>query len=131
MIEAGACPDGFGRDPEMVPERAGECFVRAVIRIQRERENIGRAGCERARGFREATGAHVTHHRKAGRRSKGAHHVETRHTGDARNLVEGQSRRKMAFDVPERLLRGIHGGIHKATLSYETKAAYASFAGVI
>jgi hypothetical protein len=36
MIQARCGADRFGRDAEMVAERAGECFVRAVIRIQRE-----------------------------------------------------------------------------------------------
>ena len=44
MRDARCGADRFGRDAEMVAERAGESFVRAVVRIQREAENIGRTG---------------------------------------------------------------------------------------
>ena len=38
MVEARRLrADRFGRDAEMVAEGAGECFVRAVVRIERER----------------------------------------------------------------------------------------------
>src|SRR5215475_14503025 len=35
--------------------------------------------------------------------------MEARDAGDVRDLVEGQRPAEMAFDKPQRLLRGIHG----------------------
>ena len=63
MLEARTGANHFGRDAEMVAERAGERFVRAVIRIQRDLENIGRTGRERARRLAEPAGTHIAHHR--------------------------------------------------------------------
>ena len=63
-IEARPGPNRFRRDAEMVAERTSECFVRAVIRIQRDLENIGCAGRQRARRLGEAAGPHVADHRR-------------------------------------------------------------------
>ena len=108
MIEARCGPDQFGRDAEMVAERAGECFVRAVIRIQRQAENVRRARRQRARCVAEAAGANIAHDRKSGRSGKRPHHVEARDTADRGDLVERQRPGKMALDIPERLLGWIH-----------------------
>ncbi|MFK4710172.1 hypothetical protein ABIF56_000874 [Bradyrhizobium elkanii] len=99
----------LGRDAEMVAKRAGECFVGAVIRIQREAENIGRTGRELARGFAEPARPHITHHREPGRLRERPHQMEARDARNGGNLVERQRRAEMAFDVPERLLGWIHG----------------------
>src|SRR5436853_3177652 len=108
MIKARRAADRFGRDPEMVAERAGECFVRAVIRIQCQRENIRCAARERACRLGQAPRAHITHHRKSGRSAKRPHQMEARDTGDAGDLVERQRTGEMTFDKPERLLGRIH-----------------------
>ena len=117
VVETRRGADRFGRDAEMVAERAGECFVRAVIRIQRDLEDVGRAARERARRLGEAAGAHIAHHRKPGRGGERPHHVEARDAGDGRDLVERQRLGEMAFDEPERLLGGIHG----SRLSFEAR----------
>jgi len=109
MIEARRAANRFGRDPEMVAKRAGECFVRAVVRIQRHVEDIRRTVGERAGRLGEAPGTHVAHDRKPGRGCKRAHHVEARDAGDISDLVEGQFLGEMAFDKPERPLGWIHG----------------------
>ena len=109
IVEMRRAADRFGRDPEMVAERAGECFVRAVIRIQRDAEDIGSAICERARGLAETAGTHIAHDRQPRRGGKRPHHVETRDSADGRDLIESQRIGKMAFDKPERLLGRIHG----------------------
>ena len=93
----------------MVAERAGERFVRAVVRIQREAENIGRAGRERLRGLAEPAGTHIAHHRKPGGRGKRPHQMEARDAGNAGDVIERQRLGEMAFDVPERFLGWIHG----------------------
>jgi len=103
----------------MVAERAGECFVRAVIRLQRERQNIGSAAGKRARRFAQASGAHVTHNRQSSRRGERPDHMEARHPTDRRDLVEGQRVGKMTFDKPERPL----GRIHKQQPSFEASAS--------
>jgi len=54
VIDAREAADRFGRNAEMVAERAGECFVRAVIRVQRQGQDIGRAGGECPRRLAEA-----------------------------------------------------------------------------
>ena len=99
----------FGRDPKMVAERAGECFVRAVIRLQRQGEDIRRAVCQRPRRLGETPCAHIAHDGKSRRGGERPHHVEARDSGNARDLVERQRIGQMAFDKPERLLGGIHG----------------------
>ena len=93
----------------MVAERAGECFVRAVVRFQRQCKDVGRAGRQRPRRHAEAAGTHIAHDRKSGRGGKRPHHVEARDATDRSYLIEGQRPREMAFDVPERLLGRIHG----------------------
>src|SRR6478609_8512017 len=93
----------------MVAERAGECFVRAVIRIQRQVEDIGRAFRECSRRFAQAPGTHVTHDRQPRRGGESPHHVETRDASDACDLIERQLVSEVAFDKPERLLGRIHG----------------------
>src|SRR6266446_9640468 len=93
----------------MVAERAGECFVRAVVRLQREGEDVGRAAGERPRRLAEASRAHVAHHRQPCRGGERPHHVETRDPRDASDLLEGQLVSEMTFDKPERLLGWIHG----------------------
>src|SRR5947207_1318839 len=93
----------------MVAERAGECFVRAVIRIQRQSEDVGGAAGERPRRLAEAPRTHVAHDRQPRRGGERPHHVETRDSCDASDLVEGQLVGEMAFDKPERLLGRIHG----------------------
>jgi hypothetical protein len=109
MIEAGRTANRFGREPEMVAERAGERFVRAVIRIQRHVKNVRRAARERACRLGQAAGTHVTHHRKSGRGTKRPYQMEARDPCDAGDLVERQRIGKMTFDKPERLLGRIHG----------------------
>jgi hypothetical protein len=76
MVETRERAYRFGRDAEMVAERAGECFVRTVIRFQREVEDIGRAACERTRRLGQAPGTHIAHHRQPGRGGERPHHVE-------------------------------------------------------
>jgi hypothetical protein len=93
----------------MVAERAGECFVRAVVRLQRQFEDIGCAAGERTRRLAEPPRTHITHHGKPGRGGEGANHVEARDSGDARDLVERQRAGEMAFDKPERFLGRVHG----------------------
>jgi hypothetical protein len=83
MIEARCGADRFRRHAEMVAERAGECFVRAVVRVQREAEDVGCAMAERARRLGEAPGTHVAHDRKPGRGGERPHHVEARDAADA------------------------------------------------
>jgi hypothetical protein len=73
----------------MVAERAGECFVRAVIRIQRQGQDIGRAGGKRPRRFAEAAGTHIAHDRQPRRGGERPDQVKARDPGDARDLVEG------------------------------------------
>src|SRR3954454_16384434 len=92
----------------MFAERAGECFVRAVIRIQRDAEDIGCAVGEGTRGLAETARAYIAHHRKSGRGGERTHEVETRHAGNCRDFVERQRLCKVALDTPERLLRRIH-----------------------
>ena len=41
----------------MVAKRAGECFVGAIVRIQRQREDIGRTSGQRTGRFAQAAGA--------------------------------------------------------------------------
>ena len=119
MVEAHCGADRFGRHAKMVAERAGECFVRAVVRIQRQREDIGRAGGERTRRLAEPAGPHIAHHRQSGCRGKRPDHVKARDTGDAGDLVQRQGAGEMAFDEPERLLGRIHG-----TMSLRSKRAH-------
>ena len=78
----------------MVAERAGESFVRAVVRIQREAEDIGRACRERLRGLAEPAGTHIAHHRKPGGRGKRPHQMEARDAGNAgdSSSVSGSAR---------------------------------------
>src|SRR5579871_5119196 len=92
----------------MVAERAGERFVGAVIRVQRNNENIWRAGRKRPRRLGQTARPHITHDGKAGRGGKGANHVKARHAGHAGNFVQRQVAGQMAFDEPERFLGGIH-----------------------
>ena len=92
----------------MVAERAGESFVRAVVRIQREAEDIGGACRERLRGLAEPAGTHIAHHRKPGGRGKRPHQMEARDAGNAGDVIERQRLGEMAFDVPERFLGRIH-----------------------
>jgi hypothetical protein len=92
----------------MIAERAGERFVRAVVRIQRQAEDIGRARRERLRGPGQAAGTHIAHHRKAGGRGERPHQMEARDPGNAGDVIERQRRGEMAFDVPERFLGRIH-----------------------
>src|SRR5437764_11452031 len=103
------CTHRFGRDPEMVAERASECFVRAVIRIQRQLQDIRRAIGKRARCLAEAAGTHIAHHRQPGRGGERPDHVEARDSSDPSDLVEAQIAGKMALNKPERLVSGIHG----------------------
>ena len=53
MVETRRAANRFGRDAEMIAKRAGEGFVRAVVRLQRQREDIRRTIGERARRFAE------------------------------------------------------------------------------
>jgi hypothetical protein len=99
----------------MVAKRAGECFVRAVVRLQREVENIRRAAGECTRRLGEAPDTHIAHDRQSRRGGERPDHVEARDAGDACYLIEGQRLGKMAFDKPERFL----GGIHQQWLSFE------------
>ena len=92
----------------MVAERAGECFVRAVIRIQCQRENIRCAARERAGRLGQAPGARVAHDRKSRRRAERPHQMEARDAGDAGDVVQRQRIGEMTFDKPERLLGRIH-----------------------
>ena len=94
MIEARCCANHLRRDAEMVAERAGEGFVRAVVGIQREAENVGRAGGERARRFAQPARAHIAHHRKAGRGGERPHQMEARDAGNAEtsSSVNGPAR---------------------------------------
>ena len=92
----------------MVAERAGESFVRAVVRIQREAEDIGGACRERLCGLAEPAGTHIAHHRKPGSGGKRPHQMEARDTGNAGDVIERQRRGEMAFDIPERFLGRIH-----------------------
>ena len=98
----------FGRDPEVLAERAGERFVRAVFRIQRDMQDVGRAGCQRPRRLGEATGTHITHDRQTGSGRKRPHQVEARDAGNAGDLVERQIAGEMAFDIPQRFLGRVH-----------------------
>src|SRR5665213_2252396 len=121
-VRAGA--DRFGRYPEMIAERAGECFVRAVIRIHRQFENVRCAADKRTRRLGETPGAHITHDRQPRRGGEGPHHVKTRDPGNASDLVEGQRLGEMAFDKPERFLGRIHHRISgpvfsKSRLTFE------------
>ena len=109
MREARCGADGFGRNAEMVAERAGEGFVGAVVRIQREAENVGRTGGQFARRLAEPAGTHIAHDRKSRGRRERPHHVEARDAADRGDLIERQRPGEMAFDVPERLLGWIHG----------------------
>src|SRR3979411_2908121 len=93
----------------MVAERAGECFVRAVVRVQRERKDVGCAVRERTRGLAETSRTHIAHDRQPRRGAERPHHVEARDSTDLCDLVEGQGVSEMAFDKPERLLSRIHG----------------------
>src|SRR4051812_560588 len=92
----------------MVAERAGECFVRTVVRLQRERKDIGRTVRERTCGFAQSPGPHIADHGETRRRGERTHHVKSRDTGDAGDLIEVQLLGEMAFDKPERLLSRIH-----------------------
>src|SRR6202158_6580537 len=93
----------------MVAKRACECFVRAIVRVQRKGEDIGRAAGERPRRLAETSRTHVAHDRQPRRSGERPHHVETRDSTDASDLIEGQLVSEMAFDEPERLLGRIHG----------------------
>jgi hypothetical protein len=104
----------------MIAERTGEGFVRAVIRIQREAQDIGRAGRERLRGLGEAAGTHIAHHRNSGGRGKRPHQMEARDAGNTSNVIERQRLGEMAFDIPERFL----GRIHDGQLSCEATASW-------
>src|SRR4051812_4965743 len=88
----------------MIAERAGESFVRTVVRIQRKAENIGSACRERLRRLAEPSGTHIAHHRKPGGGGKRPHQMEARDAGNAGDVIERQRRGEMAFDVPERFL---------------------------
>src|SRR6266404_3171320 len=93
----------------MVAERAGECFVRAVVGVQRYAEDIGCAVRESTRRLAEAPGTHIAHDRQPRRSGERPHQVKARNSTDRRDLLEGQLAGKMAFDIPERLLGRIHG----------------------
>src|SRR5436190_2829685 len=103
------CTYRFGRDPEMFAERAGECLVRAVVRVQRQLQDIGRTVDKRARRLAEAAGKHIAHHRQPGRGGERPDHVEARDSSDPSDLVEAQVASEMALNKPERLLGRIHG----------------------
>jgi hypothetical protein len=92
----------------MVAERAGESFVRAVVRIQREAEDIGGARRERLRGLAEPSGTHIAHNRNAGGGGKRPHQMEARDAGNAGDVIERQWFGEMTFDIPERFLGRIH-----------------------
>ena len=94
MVEARGMADRFGRDAEMVAERAGEGFVGAVVRIQRQAENIGRAGGKRARRLAQTASPHIAHHRKPGRGTERPHQMKARDAADAGDLssVNGRAR---------------------------------------
>ena len=109
LVEARCGAHLLRRDAEMVAERAGECFVGAIIRVQRQGEDIGCTLGQRARRLGEATSAHIAHHGHAGRFRKRPHHVEARDTSDGCDLVKRQAISQMALDVPQRFLGRVHG----------------------
>src|SRR5258708_1410239 len=93
----------------MVAERTGECFVRAVVRVQRHVKDIRRAPRERTRRLAETPGTHIAHDRQSRRSGERPHHMKARDSTDACDLFEAQRIGKMAYDIPERLLGWIHG----------------------
>src|SRR6202008_4623939 len=99
----------------------------AVIRIPHKLAAVRRTAGELARGFREASRPHIAHHRKAGRSGKRAHHVIARDTGNGGDLVKRQRLAQMAFDEPERLLRGIHGSTLLTKQPHHARFARAAF----
>ena len=70
--------NGFGGEPELIAERPGECLVRPVARLERHRQDVGRAGRERLGGLGQAAAAHIAHRRMSGHRAEGPRHVEAR-----------------------------------------------------
>src|SRR5690242_6310476 len=96
----------------MVAECAGECLVRTVVRIQRQLQDIGRTVGERACCLAEAPGTHITHYGQPGRSGERAHHMETRDSSDAGDLVKTKLAGKVALNKPERFLGRIHGNSH-------------------
>jgi hypothetical protein len=100
--------NAFGREPELIAERPGECLVRPVARLERHRQDVGGTGGERLRGFGQAAAAHVAHRRMAGHRAEGPRHVEAGDAAGVRDLLERDVAREVAFDEPERFSDGIH-----------------------
>src|ERR1700729_2511556 len=95
------CPrarSASGGEPELLAKRARECLVRAVSRFERYRQNIRCTACQTPRRFGQAPCPNVAHHRAACCRFEGARQVVARYAAGARDVVERQLVRIVAFD---------------------------------
>lgn len=99
---------GFGRGAKLIAEGARERFVGAVAVRERDGEDVRRAVGERTCGFRQAPGARVLHHGLTEQQHEQARQMEPRHASDAGNLVHREIALEMGFDIPDRLLDGVH-----------------------
>ena len=78
----------FGRQPELVAERPGECFVGAIARLQRDRQDVGRAVGKGARRFAQPPAAQIAHDGTVQHLAEGARHVEPRDAAGCGDVVE-------------------------------------------
>jgi hypothetical protein len=108
VVEVALGAHRFGRLPELVAERPRECLVGAVTRVERDRQDVGRAVAQRLGGLARPAAAHVAHHRAAGRLAERARHVVARHARGRGDLAERDVVGEMTFDVPERLSDRVH-----------------------
>ena len=109
----------FGRQPELLAKRPRECFVGAVPRLERDRQDVGRAVGELPRGFGQPPCADIAHDGLVQRIAEGPRHVEPRYAGSRGDIVEGYVLAEVAFDIPERFHHGVqHGFSQEAGLFY-------------
>ena len=54
---------GFRRQAELIAERTGEGLMRSIAGVERDSQDVGRAGGEASCGLGQPPAAHIAHHR--------------------------------------------------------------------
>ena len=75
FVEMALRANRFGRQAELIAERTGERLVRTIAGVERDGQDVRRAGHEMSRGLGQAAAAHIAHHRLTGRHAERAQQV--------------------------------------------------------
>ena len=90
-----------GCQAELLTERAGEGFVRAIARIERDRQDVRRSADERSGGQAQAARAHIRRKRAPGGHAERPRQMKPRDPHHAGDGFERQVAAQVALDVPE------------------------------